>query len=429
MKRLIILVLVVSVILGVLFWKYGASLLKKEDQKPIQVNLTYWDLEDNEVIFKSVIESFEKSHPNTKIAYVKQSSINYRTRVQTQIRASQGPDIFTLHSSWVPMFLVDLYPAPASLMSVNDFNNTFYPLAKDTLIMQNKIYATPKEVDGLVMFYNEDILKAAGVSVPKTWQEFVSFAAKVTVKNQQGQIQTAGAALGTTGNIDFWPEILGLLFLQQPGASLMTPNSQDAAEVLQFYTSFVLDPKNKTWDTTLPTSTQMFKDGRLAFYFAPASEARDIRQANLNLPFKTALVPQLPGKNISYGGFWAQGVSIKSQNPTQAWEFLNYLNSPQALQFIYDQKAQTGFFGKPYPRVDMASLLSQDEVMGTAILQAPTFKGWFLNSGIPDNGLNDEIISLYQGAINDVLGGRLPTEVLQTITPKIQPIFDKYKAK
>lgn len=419
MKRAILAVLVTSALLGVLFWRFSSNILQKEKEEDKIINLTYWGLGEDEAVFRPIIANYQLQNPKVKITFVRQSPLNYRTRLQTQLQAGQGPDIFLIHSSWLPMFSGDLSSIDEEVTAADEYTKTFYPVAKEAFSKGGKIYAVPKEIDGLALLYNEDILKAAGVGVPATWQEFLDVARRVTVKNTAGQIQTAGAAMGTTSNVDFWPEIIGMLFLQQPEGNLTEPVNQSGAEVLQFYTGFVTDPKNKTWDVTLPSSSQMFSGGRLAFYFATAAKAVALKAENPNLNFKTAPVPQLPGGKVSYGGFWAVAVSARSQNQKKAWEFVRYLSTPEVLQ------AKSSLL--PYPRQDMAGLQVDDPILGAYISQVSYYKGWYLNSGARDAGLNDEMVKLYEGALNSVLQGGDPRGALLSIQPGIQQILDKYK--
>jgi ABC-type glycerol-3-phosphate transport system substrate-binding protein len=75
------------------------------------VTLIYWGLEDEQVM-KPVIEKYQKDHPKVKITYVKQSTVNYRSRLQTQLKSAQAPDIFRINSSWLPMFQGDVAVVP-----------------------------------------------------------------------------------------------------------------------------------------------------------------------------------------------------------------------------------------------------------------------------------------------------------------------------
>ncbi|MBI3103587.1 extracellular solute-binding protein [Candidatus Daviesbacteria bacterium] len=426
MKRIIIIVLSLSIVLGFLFWRFGPSVSffnQPKQQGP--VTLTYWGLWEEDGLIKTVLEEYQKQNPNVKISYVRQSSVNYRTRVQTQIREGIGPDVFRIHNSWLPMFEADLAPAPADVFSTDDYKSIFYPVAYDSFVKSNKIYAAPLEIDGLSLFYNEEMLGNVGGNSPKNWQEFIEKAAKMTVRDATG-VKTAGAAMGTAGNVDHWSDILGLLLLQQPGADPADPATSAVAEVLRFYTGFVTDPRKKTWDVNLPRSTDMFAQGRLGFYFAPSWRAHEIRVANPNLQFQIAPVPQLSGKQANWATFWAEAVSAKSPNPSEAWKFIKYLTSAEAEKLMYQEAAKVRLFGEPYSRVDLAAELANDPLAGAFVTQGPNYKFWYLASNTYDGGLNDEMIKYWEDGINSVLAGSSPQTVLQTVASGVQQILDKY---
>ena len=425
MKKIIIIALSLSIVLGFLFWRFGPSLtfFQSKDKGPI--SLTYWGLWEEDNLIKPVIAEFKKQNPNIVVNYVRQSSINYRTRVQTQIREGVGPDVFRIHNSWVPMFLPDLAPAQQDIFTLTDYKSMFYPVAEESLVKNNQILAAPIEIDGLALYYNEEILNGIGGKPPKNWQEFIDLAAKMTVKDASG-IKTAGAAIGSTGNVDHWPDLLATLILQQPGADLTNVATPAVAEVLKFYTGFVIDPKRKVWDTTLPSSTEMFASGRLGFYFAPSWRAHELRVANPNLKFKVAVVPQLSGKSVAYASFWAEAVSKTSKNPKEAWQFVKFLTSSEAEKLAYQQASQIRLFGEPYSQVSLGSELANDPIVGAFVSQGPIYKSWYLSSNTFDAGLNDEMIKYFEDGINATLAGTDPLSALQTVNQGVKQVLDKY---
>lgn len=370
-------------------------------------------------------------HSNIKVNYQRQSSVNYRTRVQSQIESGTGPDVFMIHNSWTNMFYNrgNLSPAPVGEFSVEDYKNTFYPVAADSFIRNNQIYAAPMEVDGLAMFVNEELIAGVGGQIPRSWQQFVDVATRATVVSSDGKIQTSGAALGLTGNVDHWPDILGLLLLQQ-GVDLNAnpPKLTDtkSAEVLSFFTSFTKDPARKTWDKNMPSSTQAFAQNRLAFYFAPSWRAHELRAINPNLKFKVVAVPQLSNKSIGWASFWAQVVSAKSGHQAESWELVKFLTSSQATQALYQAGSKVRLFGQPYARVDLATQLAQDPLVGAFITQGPIYKSWYLSSNTFDAGLNDEMIKYWEDGINATLAGTDPRTALQTVDLGVQQVLDKY---
>jgi len=322
MKRIIIIVLSISIIFGFLFWKFAPNLSLFNKAKPAgPITLTYWGLWEDDNLIKPLLAEYQSKNPNVVINYERKSSLNYRTRVQTQAREGVGPDIFRIHNSWLPMFRNDLAPAPAEVFTLSDYKGFFYPVAADSFTAGNQIYGAPMEVDGLALFYNEELLAGIGGKPPKNWQEFIDLAVKMTVKDESG-VKTAGAAMGTAGNVDHWSDILGLLLLQQPGVDLANVATTQVAEVLRFYTGFVTDPKKKTWDVNLPKSTDMFASGRLGFYFAPSWRAHEIKAINPTANFGVVPVPQLPESDQSFFGRLRQArkktvseVVIRCQSP------------------------------------------------------------------------------------------------------------------
>ncbi len=426
MKKIIIIVLALSIVLGFIFWKVGPSISLFNKPKPTgPITLTYWGLWEDDNLIKPVIAAYQLKNPNIIINYERKSSINYRTRAQTQIREGVGPDIFRIHNSWLPMFAADLAPAPADVFTLSDYKNLFYPVAADSFVKGNQILGAPEEIDGLALYYNEEMLSGVGGTPPKNWQEFIDLATKMTVKDVSG-IQTAGAALGTASNVDHWSDILGLLLFQQPGVDLNNVATPQVAEIIRFYTGFVTDPRKKTWDINLPKSTDMFASGRLGFYFAPSWRAHELRVANPNLKFKVAPVPQLSGKTVGWATFWGEVVSAKSQNITEAWKFVKYLTSVETEKLAYQQAWQVRLFGEPYSQVSLGQELATDPIVGAFVTQGPNYKFWYLASNTFDNGLNDEMIKYWEDGINATLAGTDPTTALQTVNQGIQQVLDKY---
>jgi ABC-type glycerol-3-phosphate transport system substrate-binding protein len=419
-KKAIITVVILAISAGIIFWKFGEAIFQKQEGV---VNLTVWGLAEDEGVYKKLFDIYKLDHPNTNITFVRSSLVNYLPRLSAQLKSGSGPDIFPIHSSWIKSSLDDLSASP---QPSSDFNQSYYPMISEMVVSGDKVYGIPTELDGLVMFVNLDIIKAANTPVPKTWGEFLDSSRKVTVRNSNGGVVTAGAAMGTTINVDFWPEILGLLFYQQPNGNLVVPNNRDGAEVLTFYTSFVLDPRSKTWDVNMPSSTQMFTSGHLAFYFAPIKKAADIKSQNPNLNFSVAPVPQLSNRTVGWGSFWALSVSKRSPHQKEAWELSQYLTSAKTLQAINLQRTQTGFFPRAYPRVDLASQQLNDPLLSPVVTQGSTYKSWYLTSVNGGAGMSQELTDLYKSAIDSVLQGATPENALSNIASSIRSTMAKY---
>lgn len=418
--------LFILLVLGALafsFWKFALPLLPSII-KPGGITLTYWGLWEDENILKPLFEEYSKSHRGVKINYVKQSPTEYRERLQTALSQGKGPDIFRFHNTWVPMLKTELSPVPSSVFNPGDFQKTFYPVAVNDLVSGGTIYGLPLEIDGLALLYNDDIFKGAGVSPPTGWNELQKAAIKLTVKDTQQRIQTAGIALGTTNNIDNWSDVLAEMFLQN-GADLKNPQGKSAEDAMFFYTSFA-QGGNKTWDETLPPSTLAFAQGKAAMIFAPSWQIINIKAKNPQLNFKVLPLPQLPGINVTWASYWVEGVAAKSPRQAEAWEFLKYLSQKETLVKLYTEASKTRLFGEPYSRQDLAQSLKDDPYVGPYIQQAPCAQSFYLSSKTFDNGINEKMIKYLEDAVNSVNRGVSPRSALETATAGFKQVLATY---
>jgi multiple sugar transport system substrate-binding protein len=392
-----------------------------------EVAITYWGLWESASIVQPLIDEFEEEHPEINIEYVQQSHKEYRERLQSALARDEGPDIFRFHNTWVPMFRDELSSIPPEIYSSSEFQETFYPVAGNDLRVGANYVGIPLEVDGLALFYNQDIFNAAGKAPPTTWENLRKTAFELTIRDQRGKIQTAGVALGTTNNVDHWSDILALMMLQN-GADLRNPTNKLAADALLFYTLAVRS--DKVWDDTLPNSTQAFASGKVAMYFAPSWRINDIKALNSDLNFGVIPVPQLPNSSVTWASYWVEGVSVKSESQSQAWQFLKFLSQKESLEKIYAAALASGRpSGEPFSRVDMASLLKDDPLLAAYIEQAANARSWYLSSLTHDNGINDRIIKYFEDAVNTINQQKSPNaqKILETAAQGVNQVLSQYR--
>ena len=178
------------------------------------------------------------------------------------------------------------------------------------------------------------------------------------------------------------------------------------------------------------SSTQKFAENSLAFYIAPSWRAHELRQLNPQLNFKTAPMPQLPGKDVSWGTFWGYAVSSKSKNPEVAWDFLKHLTSSESQKQLYKVASDVRLFGLPYSRVDLQSQLADDPLVGVFVNKAPTYKSWYLSSDPHDGAINDQMIKYFEDGVNAIVdNGTDPKAALDTAALGVTQILCQYDIK
>lgn len=396
---------------------------------PTTVNI--WGLWEETGVVSEVVADYQRENSNATIKHVKQSPINYRERLTAALAGVSGPDIFLIHNSWLPMFKNDLSFMPSEVYPPAQYKTTFYPTVSRDFITGGKAFGVPLGFDALALYINEDILAAGGVLAPTTWDGvdgFFTTAKKLTVRDANNRIRTAGTALGTASNVDHWQDILALMMLQAGVDLNSDPGAKKAQEALTFYVSFATT--GRIWDETLDSSTLAFAQGKVGMYFGPSWRWFDIKALNPNLKFKVVAVPQLTGADsVNYATYWGAVVSKKSKNQKLAWDYLKFASSRKELTKFYSAAAKLRGFGEPYSRTDMASLLSADPNVGPFINAGPTAKSWYLDSSTFDGetGINSRIGKYYKDAINSMLRGAGVDTVMETVTKGVGRVLKDYK--
>jgi multiple sugar transport system substrate-binding protein len=426
--KMIILIAVALVVVLII----ALVLIRFPSEEPTKVarkgELVYWGLWEPEAILTSVLPDWEKDHPEIKISYVQHSPKDYRERLQSALARGEGPDIFRFHNTWTPMFKNELDPVPASVMDAATFQKTYYPVISSSLRLGADYLGIPLEIDTLALFYNQDIFTAAGVRPPRTWDELRRLASQLTLRDQQGKIIRAGVALGTTGNVWHWSDILGLMMLQN-NVKLENPTGSLAEDALSYHTIF--NRSDKVWDETLPVSVYAFATGKTAMYFGFSWSVFEIKNINPDLNFKVIPAPQLPDSKVAWASFWVEGVSKKSNKKAMAWEFLKFLSSPATMEKLYQAQSQIDPkvrpFGEPYARVDMAEKLTEDPLVAPFIQQASYAQTWYLCSRTFDNGINDRMIKYFEDAVNASNRGINPATITDTLGKGVGQILTDYQ--
>jgi multiple sugar transport system substrate-binding protein len=313
-------------------------------------------------------------------------------------------------------------------MTKAQFDNTFYKVHQTDLAIDNKYYGIPLMIDGLVLVYNEGLLKKAGINnPPTTWIDVYDYIGKLTVKNSNDTIITSGFALGTASNIEHFSDILAL-FITQNGVEINNLQSPDAAAALESYRKFAEKP-DAFWDETMPNSLNAFIQEKVAMIFVPSWEILTIKAANPQLRIKVAPVPQVPETNIvSISSYWVEGVSKYSKNQGAAWQFLKYLSEKETMTKLFEQQSKSRLFGAPYSRKDLGSILASNEYLGPVIKQATD--GEYVTvpmiSRTYDNGLNDEIVKYFETAVDQTIQGVSYSQAMNTAAEGVKQVFTKY---
>jgi len=367
-------------------------------KKPSQP-LVMWGLWQDTSDLDPVIQAFKKQ-TGIDVQYKKLASVaGYQQQLLDALAQGRGPDIFVIHHTWVESQQGIMAPAPATVIDPKAVNDEFVDVVSKDLVRNGHVYALPVSVDSLALYYNKDLLSAAGIArPPQTWDEVQQDVQKLTSLNRDGTIQQSGIAMGTAANVNRPGDIVQALMLQNglaindpstnAGVSIANDNGSNA---LTFYTDFANKAKNVfTWDLQQDYSVDAFSEGKSAMMISYSYQLAAVRAKNPRLNFAVAPLPQIPDstKKVTLAAYWPFAVAKASPAADAAWQFVRFLSDKD--NSIAVNKSQDA----PPARRDAVLQLERDQDIGVFAQGALTADSW----PRPDITVSDKIF-------NDMIDG------------------------
>lgn len=287
-----------------------------------------------------------------QVSYVEMEPEALETSLAEAIASGAGPDLVIITQEQILSQASKLSVIPFTSISERSFVSS-YTQINELYLTTDGFYGLPIVVDPLVLYYNRPLLAAAGIAEPPTtWEAVTGIVEHLTKRQIDQNITQSGIAFGEYGNVTNARAIVSLLFLQSGSpitektttgvASVLSGNADSggntpAVAAINFYTQFVNPVKTVySWNRSLPASRQSFLTGDLALYVGFASERAYFTEANPNLDFDMAAIPQ-PGTTEApktYGQAYAFAIPRASANFEGAFRTAVALTFPAPMQSI-----------------------------------------------------------------------------------------------
>jgi multiple sugar transport system substrate-binding protein len=427
-----------------------------------QVELNYWRVFDDEDAFRDIINNYEALHPNVTINYRKLRAEEYDAELIRAFAEGNGPDIFSVHNTKLGEWQSLMKPMPTAVNIA--YLETVGTLRKETIYVnrqeptitqkslkqqyvdvvpadvirpyqadpreapEDRVFGLPLAVDSMVLFYNKDLLNAAGIAEPPaTWEAFQEAVAKLTVIDAAGNITQSGAALGTTENVERSADLISVLMLQN-GTVMAddrgnvfindipegTPQGlYPAVDAIRFYTDFANPTKEVyTWNDTFPGSFEAFVNGQTALFFGYSYHLPFIAAAAPKLNYAVANLPQIGGgRQVNYANYWVESVAKNTAHADYAWDFVEFAASAEQVQSYLDTS------DKPTALRSLINTQLNDEIMGVFAAQVLTAESWYRggDADAMEKALND--------FADNTLAGVDPLETVNATTAVIRQTY------
>ncbi|MFN8371383.1 MAG: sugar ABC transporter substrate-binding protein [Anaerolineae bacterium] len=310
-----------------------------------QVTLLWgmWGSPEEIATHQAVADAYMAQNPNVTIELWSQPWGDYFTLLDTLFVANDAtaiPDVFFLFP--VPSYasrgvLNNLDPfIEASAFDLSDY----WPGAIATTSYEGSVYGFPRDSAVEVLYYNRDDFDAAGLDYPTdewTWDDLRAAAEALTIRDASGRISRYGLAMEGGKYFDWVGANGGAILDDMFNPTQCMLSTPESTEAIEFFAGMMND--EIAWrDANLSQAggdLSVFLAGQASMFIQNASRVPALNAAEAN--YDVAAVPTAPtGGRMAGGASGAAWVmSAVTDTPDAAWDFMQFLQSPDGGQAIY----------------------------------------------------------------------------------------------
>ena len=296
------------------------------------VTLTWWDYyqDANEAAVVKQIEAYTAA---TGVVVERQYSAfaDLKQRLLQGATASELPDIVIIDNPDHQAFAsLGVFADITERLTAWGQTANFFEGPLNSTIWQDKHYGLPDNSNCIVLWSNNELLTAAGVTAPTTWDELKASAAALSGPGKFGLAMSG--VQSEEGTFQFLP------FLWATGEDLATFDTEGGRAALQLWVDLVNDRSMSQgilgW--TQGDVCSQFQNGLAGMmvngpWQIPrlAEESPDLQWTVSTLPAQAQGASVLGGENMA--------LTAASQNLDAAWEFMVWRNDPVNLkQYLID---------------------------------------------------------------------------------------------
>ncbi|WP_338722737.1 sugar ABC transporter substrate-binding protein [Devosia sp. XK-2] len=319
-----------------LFASLAASALVAATPVQAQVTLKVWSIDGNDRpgIADTFSKEFDEANDDIVVEY---RYIPFDELVNETLRAfatGNAPDIVSFDNPDFALFssrgaMLDITDRVANSEIIGKAEYFQGPL--NSVTWDGKLYGVPKYTDTIGIFYNKDLMAAAGLTEPPTtWAEVAEYAEKLTDPANNVYGVTFSARAGEEGTFQFLP------IIQMSGGDANKVNTEGAAEVLDLWKTIIDNGWASRdvlslgqWD-----STGVFNSGNAAMAVSGPWEI-DRMLEDADFDWGVALLPTITegGERSSALGGFNWGIMASTQHPDEAFRLLEYYVSQEDRLF------------------------------------------------------------------------------------------------
>lgn len=276
---------------------------------------------------KNLWPQFEKD-TGIHVNVVEIPQANMHEKYLAEFMAGTGSyDVCDLNSTWMPEFSAAGFLEPmTNYISATAKAEYLGPALADSSY-KGVLYGIPFISHTMYLYYRTDLLKAAGLNPPKTWDQYLAAAKKLTKGDVYGTALEGKRYISCAAAYDDWLTRWGGLLVDDKGKVVIdSPQNLKTSKFMVdlLYTHKVVPPGSVNFDCV--DVATLFVQGKLAmcqdWYFVSAM-ADDPKQSKIVGNWSMTQIPKV-GKAGGYLGSFALSIPTASRNKSDGWKLITY---------------------------------------------------------------------------------------------------------
>ena len=286
----------------------------------------YWETEGHQIALDKIIQDYNEAQDVYEVTAKYVPFADFKKQLSIGASADELPDLAILdspdHASYANMGIF------ADITGKFDVSNYFEGTVNSCTI-DGKLYGVPFGVNCLALYYNEDMLNAAGCSVPTTWDELMETAKALTTDTVTGLALCS--IQNEEGTFNFTP------WLWSTGATSYDINNENGIQALTFFKDMieagVMSKECINW--TQRDVMNQFISGNVAMMENGPWQIAAMQEEAPDLNWKVTLIPK-DEKYMSVLGGENYAV-ISGGNEAGALDFLTYATAEEQVKYMMGQ--------------------------------------------------------------------------------------------
>ncbi len=296
----------------------------KAEAEPENVTIWYyWETEGHQKALDHIIGEFNSQQSEYAVEAKYVPFADFKKQLSIGASADELPDLVILdnpdHASYAAMGIF------ADITGRFDVS-TYYDGPVNSCTLDGKLYGVPFGSNCLLLFYNEDMLNAAGADVPTTWDELLVAAKACTTDSVSGFAHCA--VQNEEGTFNFLP------WVWSTGATSYEIESEGGIKALTFVQDLVeagaMTKEAINW--TQGDTMNQFISGNLAMMINGTWQVPTMRSEVPDLKWNVAPVPMDAQQASGLGG--ENYAVISGGNEEGAIKFLEYATSGETCKYM-----------------------------------------------------------------------------------------------